>query len=259
MKHGIDKVRGGSQSKPDLDPSEVKELSRRLWHAKGCCLRCGRQGHWATNCYAKTDVEGRPILKNEGDESTASSRKTLKDEAGNKNNKRKAAAMYIAVSPDSKGLRPKKQRGKTCGRCGRKGHAESQCYARTTVNGEAFRLDDDEKGIEDEDDASEESFDECARCGREGHDETQCHARTKVSGEALASDESENEGEESKEDEEEESEEDEDEESEEDEEGKEEEESDCEEEEEESDCEEQEESDCQEEDYQTQFSPFHNW
>ena len=27
----------------------------------GSCFRCGRQSHWATHCYAKTDVDGNAI------------------------------------------------------------------------------------------------------------------------------------------------------------------------------------------------------
>jgi len=27
------------------------------------CFRCGRQGHWASKCYAKTDVDGRQLKK----------------------------------------------------------------------------------------------------------------------------------------------------------------------------------------------------
>ena len=27
------------------------------------CFRCGRYGHWAAKCYAKTDVDGRPMKK----------------------------------------------------------------------------------------------------------------------------------------------------------------------------------------------------
>lgn len=79
---GIDKVRGGSYSSPDLDPILIAALKHELkgvkdkcfncgstnhfaadcWNKLGSkhistkCYRCNRQGHYAADCYAKTAV-----------------------------------------------------------------------------------------------------------------------------------------------------------------------------------------------------------
>jgi len=54
---------------------EFKNLTRAISHERRCtekianifkprtgnCYRCGRNGHWATSCYAKTDITGNDI------------------------------------------------------------------------------------------------------------------------------------------------------------------------------------------------------
>ena len=49
-RHGIEQVRGGSFVFPVLDSSTTRVLQRMLRHATGCCLRCGRRGHFAMDC-----------------------------------------------------------------------------------------------------------------------------------------------------------------------------------------------------------------
>jgi predicted GIY-YIG superfamily endonuclease len=65
-KHGIDNVRGGIYCQMQL-PADVQSiLLRKIWAARGGCLRCGRTTHIVKNCYAATDVDGRRIPKESG-------------------------------------------------------------------------------------------------------------------------------------------------------------------------------------------------
>ena len=73
------------------------------------CYRCGRQGHWTTECFATTHVKGSIIT----------------DAAGS-------------------GGFPLQQRD-CCPRCGRTGHMVSACYAKTHMNGSLLVIRDEEK------------------------------------------------------------------------------------------------------------------
>ena len=53
-KYGIDKVRGGSYVKVELDDFQKETLNREIWAAKDMCTQCGRKGHWINDCHAKT-------------------------------------------------------------------------------------------------------------------------------------------------------------------------------------------------------------
>ena len=60
-KYGIEKVRGGTYVKVDLDVLQWESLILELRGATDKCLRCGRSGHFVSDCYARLDVEGREI------------------------------------------------------------------------------------------------------------------------------------------------------------------------------------------------------
>jgi predicted GIY-YIG superfamily endonuclease len=61
------------------------------------CYRCGRNRHYANNCFAKTHLDGSELEENEEDD---------EEEEG------------------------------TCDRCGRTNHSSDNCYARTDVDGD---------------------------------------------------------------------------------------------------------------------------
>ena len=56
LKHGIDSVRGGSYSSITLSDEQQRTLNREIWGATDKCLRCGRNNHWAEDCYARIAV-----------------------------------------------------------------------------------------------------------------------------------------------------------------------------------------------------------
>jgi hypothetical protein len=70
-----------------------------------CCFRCGRAGHYASECYARTDVDGVAIGTGRGQWTSAPQQ------------------LGATVG------------GVVCYRCGRPGHKSTECYARSHVNG----------------------------------------------------------------------------------------------------------------------------
>ena len=173
---GIEAVRGGSYSRQTLTHDDVKALCKELFHATNGCLRCGRQSHWAKDCFAKTDVVGNTIE----DESPPPSMPAASPQ------QRSAArgSSSFASSP-SKRSRKASTAFEGCRRCGRANHTHERCYAATDASGRPLDdMDDEEEDEEDEEDEVEDD-DCCFRCGRPGHWERDCYARTSVDGKRL--------------------------------------------------------------------------
>lgn len=55
-KYGPDNVRGGSYSSIILNKNSIGSEKLEFRTATDKCLRCGRDGHWARDCYARTEV-----------------------------------------------------------------------------------------------------------------------------------------------------------------------------------------------------------
>lgn len=144
--HGINAVRGGSYTRTELDRTQVKSLSKELWHASNGCLRCGRSSHWAKDCYAQRDVSGNEIVSDEADEDEEEEEE--EEEALVPPSRRRAAVLPPRPATQRSGAGRKRGRwwedeeddeemdcDDFCFRCGRPGHWANQCYARRHANG----------------------------------------------------------------------------------------------------------------------------
>eukprot|EP00236_Picocystis_salinarum_P002748 CAMPEP_0183831870 /NCGR_PEP_ID=MMETSP0807_2-20130328/5035_1 /TAXON_ID=88271 /ORGANISM="Picocystis salinarum, Strain CCMP1897" /LENGTH=325 /DNA_ID=CAMNT_0026077485 /DNA_START=129 /DNA_END=1107 /DNA_ORIENTATION=+ len=131
------------------------------------CFRCGRYGHFVSDCFATYHVRGNklPSFGEEEDDDP-----------------------YV------------------CNRCGRFGHEEGQCFARTTFDGKALPPPSSERRL-CMDDSSPESDGyhtpdqlcevdipsiwkhggsiTCHRCYRTGHSTSECYARTTADGHPI--------------------------------------------------------------------------
>ena len=126
-KYGVDNVRGGSFSQIELSEFHKDVINMQIRSATDCCTQCGRKGHFAKNCYAKTDVSGKAI-EYESEEDVYGCDycdRTFTTAFG--------CGVHEKSCKEKKPVR--RQTRDTCYRCGRDGHRSPECYASTHVNG----------------------------------------------------------------------------------------------------------------------------
>jgi predicted GIY-YIG superfamily endonuclease len=128
-KYGMDKVRGGSYVKVELDDFEKQSINTEIWGAKDLCRQCGRAGHFVKDCYATKDVSGNAIYEEE------ESSEEEEWEYGCEYCDRTFTTEYgCRVHQKScKSVDTKKEGA--CYRCGRNGHYSPECYASRHVKG----------------------------------------------------------------------------------------------------------------------------
>lgn len=118
-KYGYENVRGGAYSQIELYQEDVDAIKREMRGASDRCLRCGRPGHWARDCFARTEVDGTPI----------------EDGGGNFLNTAFAFAAPILVASASSLLKSPSipqvnwKRTAVCYRCGKRGHIAPECWS----------------------------------------------------------------------------------------------------------------------------------
>lgn len=127
--HGIANVRGGSYCQKELSEDQEISLQRELDHANNACLRCGRKGHFASKCFARSDVYGNSLSDSDSEDFYLQNG-PVKGKSGKRN-----GPYETRCPPCDKGKGGKRNSYETCYRCGRSGHWANQCYARTNVNG----------------------------------------------------------------------------------------------------------------------------
>ena len=136
--YGIDKVRGGSYVEVNLDEFQTEALNREIWGAKDLCKQCGRAGHFAKDCYAKTNVSGNRIEYEDSDDDSEDS----DDEEWGCEYCDRTFTTEFGCSVHEKSCRKQSTKPKknVCYRCGRDSHYSPDCYANTHVDG--YTLDD---------------------------------------------------------------------------------------------------------------------
>jgi predicted GIY-YIG superfamily endonuclease len=186
QKYGIDHVRGGSYCQVKLENNTISLLNQELWAAESdgfYCYRCGRAGHSKEQCYAKSDKNGKYIC----------------DEVTEHEN------IVRAEEPIEHKANCEKKTIVTCFRCGRSGHFQENCYAKSDKNGkyicdeepikleaihekkiiETRRPNYNNEPTEHKANCEKKTVVTCFRCGRSGHFQKNCYAKTNVDNKKL--------------------------------------------------------------------------
>jgi hypothetical protein len=104
--YGIDNVRGGSYTQVELLDYQYECLKYEIRCVSDCCFKCGRIGHFASQCYESEEIEWYCERCDQAFE-------TEKD----------------CEDHESKCTNT------LCARCGRNNHTSSECYAKKHING----------------------------------------------------------------------------------------------------------------------------
>ncbi len=133
QKHGIDNVRGGAYVLEELPEFQIDALKSEIWGSSDKCTTCGRSGHWAKDCYARTDVSGVPIgFESDNSEVNSDDEDCYEcDYCG----KLFDDCDYCEMHEKTCRNRNKKISRNACYRCGREGHYSSDCYAERHIKG----------------------------------------------------------------------------------------------------------------------------
>lgn len=154
-KYGIDKVRGGSYVAIELSEFHKEALKMEIWAAKDLCTQCGRPGHFAKGCYAKTDVSGNTIEYEEEDEEDDEDEEDEEDDCSDSDEDDEEVGWGCEycdrtfTTEFGATIHEKSCRSKTsihinsksvgaCYRCGRQGHYSPNCYASRHISGYAL-------------------------------------------------------------------------------------------------------------------------
>ena len=121
-KYVIENVRGGSYTTEELSAFQLKALEAELRGSTNKCMKCGRAGHWASDCFAKTELTN---LSEDSEEEIWICEKC--NEEFDDNNECKRHERWCRKN--------RMQGTQNCYRCGYSGHYAPDCYASRHING----------------------------------------------------------------------------------------------------------------------------
>lgn len=184
MQHGIDRVRGGSYSTIQFTAEQQEALKRSLRHAGQKCLKCGRTGHIAVQCYARTEV-----ALDTGNTMTTTTTKKL--------NAGRGPQVRLASTSRQQQGQHETRRAVACERCGRNTHTADRCYATSDVHG-CLLVQQLQAVVSVTNTRTQKTGKRCRstcceRCGRDTHTADRCYATKDIHGNLLIDDDSEDE------------------------------------------------------------------
>jgi len=104
---------------PTSSPNKTKTTQKNNYNNTNVCYRCGRPGHYASSCYARTNTHGEYIDDSDDDDDD--------DDVIDEYDDDDDVIDEYDDDDDEHNI--------VCYRCGRPGHYASSCYARTRVDG----------------------------------------------------------------------------------------------------------------------------
>ena len=121
--YGIQNVRGGSWCQIKLSQNDKDRAMKSIKGATDKCFECGQKGHFISNC---------PFITYHSSDEVVWCCKYCDKEFDTE----KGCLFHENIYCKQRIKKTNKKTSKnTCNRCGRKGHYESNCYAKTDING----------------------------------------------------------------------------------------------------------------------------
>lgn len=131
--YGIQNVRGGSYVQMELTDAQENALKMEIRGATDRCTKCGREGHFVKDCYARTEAKLNDLDESSDEEWECEyCDRTFTTEYGcgvheRSCKKKNTEDRYVKQTTS-------KKEG-TCYRCGNSGHYSPDCYATRHAKG----------------------------------------------------------------------------------------------------------------------------